>query len=654
MLETYGESLKEIQQHFDRRHPPASVVMETAVLMEGLMLRIFRDFFPGLRTRAEREVFITWEKKTREKFKDFPDKLMLGRAIGAYRSLCRAFPAHPWIDETVSEDLDPINRSRIRAAHPEKGKVGERDAAKALKLSRRVLDRTGFSTVETRPLNFDLRPYLRYRRIKDEFETAATPEAYGAIVRTARTVAAGIFPSVLNRYLPEMGPGEKEALLPDLEWTHQGNGEPSPLADWAALSARIELHRRLTDGRELPGLLAEVVEPAVESGSRLTAESHLHLLDILFHDLIHENSNKYLDFANQVREFCGGTHRIGRTDRQRLMGVAIHLEIHETIAARIQEAVIRVLRDEGVELAVEPDLGGEEPEPHRPAKRRRRWRVTLLRSAAAMVFLVVIAAAGLYLMIPEARRHFDGWAGSAVRSMGLAAPPETWVEPETGMTFVRVPGGCFEMGCDEPEGDCIPFETPRHRVCLDPFWIGKFEVTQGQWTAVMGENPSAFSDCGDDCPVEMVSWEAAQAFIEKLGEKTGKRFALPTEAQWEYACRSGGYEQRYAGESENPGRVAWYTLNSGRKTHPVGEKSPNGLGLHDMSGNVWEWCEDRFSETAYEHHGEQNPVGAHGATRVIRGGAWSFPDTRLRCGYRSDRPPDRGTSHIGVRLVGNP
>jgi formylglycine-generating enzyme required for sulfatase activity len=190
-------------------------------------------------------------------------------------------------------------------------------------------------------------------------------------------------------------------------------------------------------------------------------------------------------------------------------------------------------------------------------------------------------------------------------------------EPE--MVFVE--GGTFTMGCTSEQSDCEYFEKPTHRVTLDSFQIGKYEVTQAQWRAVMGSNPSHFSGC-DDCPVENVSWYDVQEYIQELNQQTGKSYRLPTEAEWEYAARGGnrckGY--RYAGGND-VAKVAWYYDNSASKTHPVGKKQANELGIYDMSGNVWEWCEDW--KGAYSDSSQTNPKGpSSGKYHVLRGGSW--------------------------------
>ena len=228
----------------------------------------------------------------------------------------------------------------------------------------------------------------------------------------------------------------------------------------------------------------------------------------------------------------------------------------------------------------------------------------------------------------------------------------TWTDPVTGMEFVWVPKGCFEMGCGSWTSDCSNNEKPVHEVCLDGFWMGKHEVTQGQWKKIMGSNPSYKK--GDTYPVEEVSWDDAQEFISKLNAKgNGKHdFRLPTEAEWEYACRSGGKPEKYAGGSDVY-RLAWYVGNSGHSSHPVGTKKPNGIGLYDMSGNVLEWCEDWYGK--YSSASLKNPKGpSEGRDRVIRGGSWYDSQGSARCADRNGFHPDSRHTYLGFRLVRTP
>ena len=227
-------------------------------------------------------------------------------------------------------------------------------------------------------------------------------------------------------------------------------------------------------------------------------------------------------------------------------------------------------------------------------------------------------------------------------------PGETWREPVTGMEFVWVPGGCYEMGCGGWTSECEKDEKPVHKVCLDGFWIGKYEVTQGQWKKVMGNNPSLFK-YGDNYPVERVSWYGAQEYMQSLSRRTGLKFRLPTEAEWEYAARSGGKLEKYAGGS-NVNAVAWYRVNSGKHTHSVGTKAPNSLGIYDMSGNVWEWCADWYGKYPSGH--VTDPVGpSSGSNRVYRGGSWDFNRSLVRSTHRCAAWPGSRSNDIGFRLV---
>jgi formylglycine-generating enzyme required for sulfatase activity len=202
--------------------------------------------------------------------------------------------------------------------------------------------------------------------------------------------------------------------------------------------------------------------------------------------------------------------------------------------------------------------------------------------------------------------------------------------------------------------DCGSDAKPVHEVCVSDFSIGKFEVTQGQYASVMGSNPSQFASCGSDCPVEKVSWNDAQAFINKLNAKSGRQYRLPTEAEWEYAARSGGKDEKWAGTNDEAGlgKYAWYEKNSGKMTHRVGLKKANGLGIHDMTGNVYEWCQDWYNESYYEDSPKDNPPGADiGENRVLRGGSWDYSDNLARAAARYRYYPAYRTNTNGLRLV---
>ncbi|WP_282782459.1 bifunctional serine/threonine-protein kinase/formylglycine-generating enzyme family protein [Phaeodactylibacter xiamenensis] len=241
-------------------------------------------------------------------------------------------------------------------------------------------------------------------------------------------------------------------------------------------------------------------------------------------------------------------------------------------------------------------------------------------------------------------------ARSRLEELHKPALPEAIQALERNM--VRVPGGSFTMGCTSEQSDCDDDESPTHRVELSSFSIGKFEVTQAQWEAVMGSNPSKFSGC-KSCPVEKVSWNDVQDFIDKLNRMTGGNYRLPTEAEWEYAARGGSRSRghKYSG-SDNLGSVGWYYSNSDYKTHPVGKKSPNELGLYDMSGNVYEWCSDWYDKDYYSSSPARNPKGPGGGSdRVIRGGDWIISAWDCRVSYRGYDGPDNRHGNLGFRLA---
>jgi formylglycine-generating enzyme len=235
----------------------------------------------------------------------------------------------------------------------------------------------------------------------------------------------------------------------------------------------------------------------------------------------------------------------------------------------------------------------------------------------------------------------------------------SFTDSATEMGFVFVKGGCFDMG--DNFGDGNDDEKPVHEVCVEDFYIGKYEVTQGQWKDIMGNNPSEFKT-DRNYPVENVSWDEVQDFISSLNRKTGQNYRLPTEAEYEYAARSGGKKEKWSGTSIETelNRYAWYDYNSGNTTHPVGQKEPNGLGLYDMSGNVWEWCSDWYGNEYYNNSPKNNPKGpSSGSFRVGRGGSWdSGPRNRgpggVRASNRGNGKPVLRLCSLGFRLVRTP
>ncbi len=247
-----------------------------------------------------------------------------------------------------------------------------------------------------------------------------------------------------------------------------------------------------------------------------------------------------------------------------------------------------------------------------------------------------------------------------LRQLEAASSETTKIrEPETiaagtirknsgGIELVWIPPGDFMMG--SPKGDSD--ERPVRRVTFaNGFWMGRFEITQGQWKSLMGSNPSSFGKCGDECPVESVSWDDAVAFVEKLNASDSEfKYSLPSEAQWEYAVRAGTTGDYYG----DPGEIAWTIGNSKASPHPVGKKLPNAWGLYDMSGNVWEWCADLYADNGYAGlagDGSPNLTVGDAKYRVQRGGSWGSFDGKARSGNRGKDEVSRRYRLNGFRIV---
>ena len=255
--------------------------------------------------------------------------------------------------------------------------------------------------------------------------------------------------------------------------------------------------------------------------------------------------------------------------------------------------------------------------------------------------------------------------GKSLVSAGYDRMIRQWWIPDFGIEMVTLPGGTFQMGCGPKDGECVDYENekPRHHVTVPAFAMAKTEITQGQWQAVMGSAPPElhFKDCGKDCPVEHVSWDEVQEFIKTLNQKTGGHYRLPSEAEWEYACRA-GQDTLYCGGND-PDEVAWYGGmdlleeveygNSGDKPHPVHGKQANAFDLYDMSGNVWEWVQDCYHDS-YQGAPVDGSAWSGGAEcafnfRVDRGGSWDDNPLLLRSGNRvSD---NLAFGNIGFRLA---
>ena len=270
---------------------------------------------------------------------------------------------------------------------------------------------------------------------------------------------------------------------------------------------------------------------------------------------------------------------------------------------------------------------------HKKHSMRIAWSVAGIIGLVAVVWMAIM----VFRDISDKTQSFN-------EELAIPVNSNVYVE------LVKVEAGSFNMGATSEMENPYEDEKPIHRVTLtNNYYIGKYEVTQALWQAVMGSNPSCFK--GDDLPVERVSWNDCQDFISKLNAMTGKRFRLPTEAEWEYAARGGKKSRGYQYSGSNTlGDVAWYGDNSGSKTHAVGTKQPNELGIYDMAANVEEWCQDRYG--SYSSSPQTNPTGAaSGSNRVIRGGDWFFLAWDCRTSCRGFRAPGDRFNYLGLRLV---
>jgi formylglycine-generating enzyme required for sulfatase activity len=222
---------------------------------------------------------------------------------------------------------------------------------------------------------------------------------------------------------------------------------------------------------------------------------------------------------------------------------------------------------------------------------------------------------------------------------------------EKDIELIFIPPGEFTMGTPENESGRQRDESPLHKVTIkSPFYIGKFEVTQAQYESVMGTNPSKFK--GNDLPVDSIKWCEAVEFCRKMSELTGRKYRLPTEAEWEYACRASTKTTFFWGNDFDDS-YCWYRENSGGTSHPVGQKKPNAWGLYDMCGNIEEWCGDWYKESYKSKEYEIDPQGpSRGRLRVRRGGCWQHPIIPcLRSGNRFYFEPDERSNQIGFRIV---
>ena len=365
-----------------------------------------------------------------------------------------------------------------------------------------------------------------------------------------------------------------------------------------------------------------------------------------------------------------------------ISAIAMAMKGHHERTQSVAEFMSNLKSEDTQDTVVFPDATGtgrkrketEEKAAKEKAKVERKRKETeekaTKKKATFVVTIVVVAIVAIWLMIPSNKNKVEEELAKITEvsySNGISSNKNKVEEELAKITeasyskgiltvngikynMVWVEGGTFRMGATSEQGsDAESDEKPVHSVTLSGYYIGKTEVTQALWKAVMDDNPSIFN--GDNLPVDCVSWDDCQVFVRKLNSLTGQNFRLPTEAEWEFACRGGnnslGY--KYSG-SDNIDNVAWYDGNSGDKTYPVATKSANELGIYDMSGNVWEWCCDWYGD--YTSGAQTNPKGPEsGSDRVRRGGGWFDDAGRCRSSNRIIDYPEGRCADLGLRLA---
>lgn len=266
-----------------------------------------------------------------------------------------------------------------------------------------------------------------------------------------------------------------------------------------------------------------------------------------------------------------------------------------------------------------------------------RVLIAKLRATAPSPMITTLAP-----VVPVEKAH-------ALSGGPAARAGEVFKDCDVCPEMVLIPGGSFTMASDDYQG-----EKPPHRVTIKMFALGKFEVTQSQWKAVMGSTPSHFGNCGDDCPVERVSWNDIQEYIQRLNQRSGKTYRLASNAEWEYAATAGSTGKWSHGDTEAQlGEYAWYSANSGGRIQRVGQKKPNAFGLYDMHGNVWEWVQDCWHNnySGAPRDGSAWTTGCSNNDRVLRGGAWSSGPALLRSPLGVRQAPENRSYISGFRLA---
>ena len=350
-----------------------------------------------------------------------------------------------------------------------------------------------------------------------------------------------------------------------------------------------------------------------------------------------------------------------RVDRLLPVSQAVRVRVSARLAAAVDRAlaVDEADRPQSVKewramLERPGEMPPNPPQPGPEGAGRKRWLGLVLIGLAVAALAVVLTVSW-----DRNNRVSDLEGGQADSGTMFDESADGTTREFAGMEFVWVPPGEFVMGSDSKHA--FSDEQPPTRVRISRgYWLGTYEVTQGQWRAVMGNNPSSYEECGSDCPADRVSWEDAQAFMRALNAREqglGVQYRLPTEAEWEYAARAGTRRDTYAGNLTDPfgrdpvlERIAWFRENSGFRPQPVGQKVPNAWGLHDMLGNVREWVQDRYGR--YPGGSVTDPAGpGSGSRRGVRGGSWMFAAFGCRSSIRGSGNPGSRGPDVGFRLL---
>lgn len=273
-------------------------------------------------------------------------------------------------------------------------------------------------------------------------------------------------------------------------------------------------------------------------------------------------------------------------------------------------------------------------------------------------FSLTLATTGLLLGLmsfsqPVTASLINDWEpldldGTPTKTPLVIKPGDTWQDPISQINMLWITGGCFQMGSPPRTTGRETDEGPIHQSCVDNFWLGETEVTQGQWRRIILNNPAKFRQ-SDAHPVENVSWEDVDDFISYLNNHSQLNitFRLPTEAEWEFACRNGGERTEFPGSTQ-PSQIAWYAMNSNGITQATGTRKPNRLGLKDMSGNVWEWLQDHYRAT---YANQANTNNQENKFFSIRGGGWKDEPKTLRCANRGFESITTRRPDLGLRLA---